>query len=112
MGSKAEDTDQHFLRSLRKNIQFWRKNKTTSSNLVKAFAQKTQITAIRSQDIFCFFVKSSLPTNSPSTVILEAVGCTNEWIKSNSHTGSPFLHVKISLLCFLNITYNIVCIST
>lgn len=41
MGSKVEDTDQHFLWSLMKNIQFWRKNKPSGSNLVKAFAQKT-----------------------------------------------------------------------
>lgn len=43
MSSKAEDTDQHFLGSLRKTIQFWMKRRTSGSKLVKAFAQKTPI---------------------------------------------------------------------
>lgn len=41
MGSKVEDTDQHFLWHLRKNISFLRKNRTSSSNLAKVLAQKT-----------------------------------------------------------------------
>lgn len=80
MSSKVEDTDQYFLRSLKKSIQFWMKRRTSGSNLVKAFAQETPklLQLVHKTLSSSFFIKSSLPTNSHSTVILEAVGCTKK----------------------------------
>lgn len=83
MGSKVEDTNQHLLGSLRKNIPFWRKNKTTGSNLVKAFAPKTLKLLQLDHKTFSVFLLS-LPCQPTVTVILEALGCTKkQQIKSN-----------------------------